>query len=146
MIILQTTGLSMNEFAVFLPLAGFWVVFDSLNKATQFVNSLRDTIVTGVSGGTELSTEHKRALLYDWRLSMVGTVFACFLFAGILIFIGEHLYWAAATKGAAEMLFGTSSFPFFSGVFFVLCGVSDQKLILKTIAASALSEETDESV
>jgi len=134
----------MNEFAVFLPLAGFWVVFDSLNKATQFVNSLRDTIVTGVSGGTKLSTEHKKALLYDWRLSMMGTVFACFLFASILIFIGEHLFWDVATRGAAAMLFGTSSFPFFSGIFFVLCGISDQKLILKTIAITALSDDASE--
>ena len=115
------------------PLAGFWIIWDSLLKAAATVNGMRETIVSGQIGTISLTPEHRRAIFWDWQLSMAGTIFAAFLFGVLIAWIGNHLVASSSTAAVGQLMWGVSSLPFLGGSMFILCGISDWKLITQAL-------------
>lgn len=116
-----------------LPLAGFWAIFDSLSKAIESVNRMRETILIGQMDGKRLTLEHRKAMFLDWCLTMTGVIGASVLFSGIVFWIQHHVKTHPHVSEISTLLVCVALFPLISAFFFVVCGVSDFKLIHKTL-------------
>lgn len=109
--------------AVLAPLASFWVVLEGYMKATSFVNNMRETIITGVIGSTQLTIEHRKAIFVDWCLSMIGFMISNTLFAWVIASLAKLV-----PKGA-EGIYGVALITFLGVLLFLVCGISDFRAI-----------------
>jgi hypothetical protein len=112
-----------------LPLGAFWLTFSSLQAAAGFVNELREAVINGQKGEVALSLRHRKVLLLDWLLSMLGAVVATFMFSAILFWIAGYVESLPALKGASTIVAVVAVFPLLSGFMLLACGVSDFKLM-----------------
>lgn len=116
----------------FLPLASFWVMHSSLLGASKFLNDIRDTVITGVKNGVEISYDHRKVLLWDWKLSLFGTFSACGVFFLLIFWAGFYVLRKRDFPSHGELghvLILTSFTPIIGGLLFYLCGVSDARLM-----------------
>ena len=124
-----------------LPLGAFWATFSSLQSAAAFTNELRETIVTGHKAGKALTAAHRRTIFLDWSLSMVAAIGAAFTFGGIILWISFHIRPDPALARAAPILMTISLFPLLAGAFLIVCGISDFRLIRRTLRQAEEEEE-----
>ena len=112
----------------FLPLGAFWVAIQTILGSITFVNSMRETIVTGQYDGAPLTIRHRYAMRFDWILSMIGLISALFMFSIVIFWLA---YAQANTFGGeisvAMVIVGITTF--IGGILFVLCGISDHRLM-----------------
>ncbi|HVT60343.1 MAG TPA: hypothetical protein VHR45_18365 [Thermoanaerobaculia bacterium] len=115
-------------------LAGVWANWNSVIQAARFVNDLRESVVTGQKGNRHLTLDHRRAMRFDWLLTMAGAIAVSVVFGVILL--GIVLASVPASdrilKGVLLLLGLT---PILGAVLFVLCGVNDWRLMGKALAA-----------
>jgi len=107
------------------PIGGLWVIHSTIFSSAEFVNKMRETVVTGLYDGHHISSPHRKAMLVDWVLCMLAVEAVCFMFSGIIIaaavFILTGLFfWIALV---------IASYPLLCGVFFGVCSVSDFRLM-----------------
>jgi hypothetical protein len=117
---METLGLSL------IPLAVFWASFNSLIKAAEFVNSIRDDILSGMKNGSILSIKAKQAMLFDWILAMIGTVVTSVTFALVILWMGDYV----SENDFPDVGLAISSqavVPVLGTFLFILCGISDYK-------------------
>jgi len=112
-----------------LPLGAFWLTFSSLQAAAGFVNDLREAVITGQKAEVALSLRHRRVLMLDWVLSMLGAVVATFMFSAILFWIAGFVDNLPELKGASTIVVVIAVFPLLSGFMLITCGVSDFRLM-----------------
>ncbi len=125
--IFQGLGLSL------IPLASFWATFNSLLSAAQFVNEIRDTVISGVKNSAVLSKEVRLSMKYDWILAMIGTIGAALLFAGLLIWMGWYIRIVTSSWPVTGAVWAVASYPIIGSVLFFLCGRSDIKAMNQAI-------------
>ena len=131
----------MNEIGVALvPLAAFWASFNSLLQAAQFVNTIRDTVVMGTKDSRQIPVRIRKAMRFDWLLSMAGTIVASFLFAGILFWMAGHI--GSSGIGVARAVAAVGVFPALSGLLFIVCGINDNRVMQSAIAEAEEAEYT----
>ncbi len=125
----------MESFGVSLiPLASFWALFNSLLKAAEFVNSIRDCVISGKKNNGILSENARRAMLSDWKLTMIGVVSSCIGFAAILLCMGLYLYFSDWDYKSVGMVLALISIaPCFGSILFTLCGMSDLRAMKQEI-------------
>ncbi|MGZ5006784.1 MAG: hypothetical protein ACXWFI_02870 [Methylobacter sp.] len=109
--------------AALAPLAAFWIALDGITKMTQFVNGMREVIIMGVKDEIVLSLNHRKAMFYDWKLTMIGFIGATFMFSGVVFSLAD-----LATQ-AAIGIYAVSVGICLGAVLFVLCGISDYRAI-----------------
>ena len=118
------------EIAVFL--AGFWAATKSMLDASFFVNNLRDTVVIGFKDGHTLSMAHRRALRLDWLLTMTGAVGFPLAFSGILFLVAARV--DGNVEGLVHFVLQVVAFvPLLGSALFVICGISDWRLMRKAL-------------
>lgn len=125
------------------PLAAFWVAFQCLWSAAKFVNDMRETIVIGRLNSEPLDLHHRRTIYFDWKLTMMGTITAAVMFGGITFWIGLLFTRAADTllHEVGILLLCVSAFPWLVALCYIVCGVSDSRLISSALReAISLSE------
>lgn len=136
--LIQSIPESINLVAAIAPIGAFWVAFQNLWSAAKFVNEIRETIVTGRHGGADLSLEHRKALFFDWQLSMAGTILAALVFGSITFWLGDYIESNASEPiskiGTATQF--VAAFPFLVAFCFGLCGASDIRLIRHALMRS----------
>src|SRR5260370_14997587 len=66
-------------------LAGLWANWNSVIQAARFVNDLRESVVTGQKGNRHLTLAHRRAMRFDWLLTMAGAIAVSVVFGVILL-------------------------------------------------------------
>jgi len=118
-----------------LPLASFWAMYNSLLSASEFVNNLRDAVLSGRLGGNGISPSHRRVLFWDWILCMIGTGSACLAFAGIIAFSGYFACQSGVLGKAGDeipllmsrALYVTAGTPIIGFGILIACGVSDYR-------------------
>ena len=125
--------------SAFLPLGAFWVAFQAIQGSTSFVNGMRETIVTGQLNGVSLTIRHRHAIRFDWLLSMCSTVFALFLFSGVIFWLALHTQ-APLNVSPAMIAVGVSTF--LGGLLFTICGISDYRLIQFTLRDATLKSKS----
>ena len=118
--------------SAFLPLGAFWIALQTITSSVTFVNGMRETIVTGQYDGNPLSVRHRYAIRYDWILSMCGITLMLLTFSVVIFWLA---YSQAFTTGeeisVAMIIVGVATF--FGGILFILCGISDYRLIQWTL-------------
>ena len=114
-------------------MGAFWVSFNSLTAAAKFVNEMRESVVTGSQGTHSLTIEHRKVLLFDWILSMSGTITAAFLYSGIIFWIAWVLK-EFVTVAYVWIAVGTVGiFPLLGGFMFIACGICDYRVMRRTL-------------
>src|SRR6266446_2849446 len=98
-----------------LPLGAFWITFSALQSAASFVNEMRETIVTGYKGNQVLTVRHRKAMFFDWRLAMVGTIIAAFTFSGLIFFVSFHIRHVPDSAHSSPILAAVALFPLLGG-------------------------------
>ena len=115
--------------AVLAPLSAFWVVMEGVMKASNFVNIMRDTIISGVQSGTQLTLHHRKAIFVDWCLSMLGFVISNLLLSGVIF------SFAKLVPSVATGIYGVFLITFLGAILFIICGISDYKAIKHVLSA-----------
>jgi hypothetical protein len=126
----------MNETiqAALAPLAAFWIALEGFIKAANFVNGMRDTIILGVLGTSQLSFHHRQAIFTDWQLSVVGFISAGIMFSFIVFSLSGLA--PRATIGIYAVALNT----FLGAVLFLICSVSDYRAIRHALRQVESSE------
>ncbi len=126
----------MNEIGITLiPLATFWATFNSMLKAAELVNNIRDSVLTGVKDGIKLTENARKAMLYDWILVMFGTISASLTFSVIIIWMGWFIHQQSDNLVIIGWVTGlTSIAPLIDTVLFILCGKSDYRAMQTEIS------------
>ena len=128
-----------------IPLGSFWVTYNSLLATAKFVNEMRDRVLVGHTEGVMLTLAHRRALVWDWVLSMSAAVGGAAFFA-IVIWWTAGLLAASGVSQVALIIRFVSVFPAFCGFLYLCCGVSDFRLMRKVLRQeSDLLETCDDS-
>ena len=124
----------MNETIqiVLAPLAAFWVAMEGFNKTATFVNGMRDTIMSGVMGSTQLTLHHRQAMFVDWRLSIIGFIVADIIFSAIIFSL------AGIAQKVAIGIYGVALSTFLGAILFIICGISDYRAIKHTLEHAKL--------
>lgn len=128
----------------FLPLGAFWIALKTLLDTAGFANNMRELIVTGYQGTNQLGLKHRKAIFVDWCLTMMGAIVAAFVFSVLMILIANYITIDSTVSNASNLekasyalvLVGIT--VFLCGVFFIICGVSDFKLIHATLSNASL--------
>ena len=117
----------MKELGIaIIPLAAFWAAFNSIIKAAEFVNAIRDAVLSGTKDGAVLSRRAREAMLFDWQLAMTGIIASSSAFAFIMLWMGYYIFQSIDNHvGAVVGL--TAIVPLFGTVLFILCGFSDRR-------------------
>ena len=116
-----------------IPLASFWAAFNSLIKAADFVNGIRDVVITGSKNQVTLTPRLRKAMLFDWFLSMFGTIFTCVAFSAIIAWMGFYIDDKTGETAVAQIMWLVAAFPGAGGLLFVLCGISDFRAMTHAI-------------
>jgi hypothetical protein len=120
-----------------LFLAGIWAATNAMLSASGFVNDLRDTVVLGAKSGTKLTARHRRVLMYDWLLTMLGAIVFPLMYSAFLAVVV-----CAGDRGVPlfrVVLLGVASVPALGSMLFLLCGIADWRL-MRAAAAHFESE------
>ena len=108
-----------------IPLASFWAAFNSMVKVAEFVNSIRDSVLSGMKNNAKLSHKARRCMFFDWKLAMVGVISSSMTFELIMIWMGHYIYEYGGEISVIGCVVGiTASVPLLGSVLFILCGVS----------------------
>jgi hypothetical protein len=67
------------------PVVGLWAVHNVILASAEFVNKMRETVISGMRDNNKITPDHRRAILIDWSLSMIAVIGVCIIFSGILI-------------------------------------------------------------
>jgi hypothetical protein len=125
-----------------LPLAAFWVIFKTLVDAADFVNKMRDKVVSGMDGGNRLDLRHRKAMRTDWIFSVSFTVLSTFLFSGLIFWIAAYIHNDPKTAPATFVICLVACFPLLAGVLFIVVGVSDMRLMNTALAEAEKAQPT----
>lgn len=125
----MSDGISLSV----IPIATFWAAFNSLFRAAEFVNGIRDTVIIGKKDNVILSESLRNAMLFDWVLSMVGAIALSLLFAAVIIWMGFYILNMSETSQIAYALWMIGSAPILGAVLFVCCGISDFRAMRQAI-------------
>lgn len=120
-----------------LPLATFWVIVSTLQSAATFVNTMREQVVSGGSDRRLFTLAHRRAIYLDWQLSMLGTIAAAFGFAGLVFAIAHRLEHVPGGATMEPILWVVALFPLLGGALFIVCGISDRRLMRMALESAA---------
>ncbi len=117
-----------------LPLAAFWLTFKALFDAADFVNKMRDKIVSGMDGSNPIGLQHRKTMRIDWYCCVVFTALAAFLFSGLIFWIAVYIHSDARTAPASTVVGLVAFFPFVAAILFLGCLFSDGRLMNKALA------------
>src|SRR5687768_17441824 len=123
--------------AAVLPLATFWVIVSTIQSAATFVNNMREQVVTGGSERCSFTLAHRRALFLDWKLSMLGTIASAFGFAGLIVVVAQQLSKMPGATAVVSIFYAVAAFPALGGLLFIVCAVSDIKLMNRALREAA---------
>ena len=113
------------------PIASLWVVHNAIFMSAGFVNKIRETVITGYYEGKEITREHRLAMIIDWTLCMMATITVALTFAGLLISASIVLDMTPLLAWATRCI---ALYPSFCSVCFVICSISDYKLMHRAVA------------
>jgi uncharacterized membrane protein len=123
----------------FLPLGAFWIYFNCMMSSAKLLNEMRDNISIGEQGSCKLSIEHRRIMLHDWKLMMIGAIICSFLFAIILIHISLQINHFSAI---VSLLFVAIA-PVLGGILFCFCIKKDLNMMKQAIEKDYLDRFGD---
>ena len=129
----------------FLPLGAFWVAIQTILGSIAFVNNMRETIVTGQYDGVPLTIRHRYAMRFDWTLSMIGLISGLFMFSIVIFWLAYAQANALGGKISVAMLI-VGIATFLGGVLFVLCGISDHRLMQFVLRNAASRSHTKATI
>lgn len=104
------------------PILSLWVIHTAIFSSAKFVNEMRETVITGVYCGTRIKPDHRRRILWDWILCILGTILVCLIFAVLVYIVGSELL---KDTRLAWVPFAIAFYPVCCAFGFALCSAWD---------------------
>jgi hypothetical protein len=120
------------------PLASLWAVHNAIFYSAEFVNRMREIVITGVDGPAHLTTRHRQAILIDWVLCMSATILVSMLFASILIGVAHNMPPVPSVPSVSWALYLVAGYPAICSLLFIACSVMDIRLMREALLKARL--------
>jgi hypothetical protein len=114
------------------PIGALWVTHSTLLATAKFVNDIRDTVTLGFKDSVRLTMLHRRAMVQDWFLTMIGTIGGSLIYSALLVAAAISLGLAHG-EFVAMMMAGVALFPIMAAILFCICGRLDYHLMKKQL-------------
>lgn len=105
----------------FSPLFAYWVATEGFVNMANFVNSMRDSVISARLNGQVISHLHRETIRVDWTLTMFGFIFASLGFSAVLWLLTPTTASASVATRAASVV------TFLGSILFAACALSDAR-------------------